>query len=330
MREDVSGSGIIAFAGNFMALENALKNGRPKEDEIKQIVDNIKKAEVNFYKSFNVKAEKKILAKLSQMFYDNIPMAQHPEYLTRLVKKNAGKTHEETFEKISENIFANSFFISKEETDAFLNDPSLKKLQSDPAYAYFKAFTDNYNTNIKPHIDEFNAINAAEGKKYMKALMEMEKDKTFYPDANSTFRVTYGNVKSYKPKDGVEYNYYTTLSGVIEKENPNTFEFRVPAKLKELYKAKDYGQYANANGDITVAFISNNDITGGNSGSPVMNDNGELVGIAFDGNWEAMSGDIYFDQKYKRTISVDIRYVLFLIDKFGGAQNLINEMKIVK
>jgi hypothetical protein len=136
-------------------------------------------------------------------------------------------------------------------------------------------------------------------------------------------------VKAYSPKDGVDFDFFTTLDGIIEKDDPNEFSFRVPSKLKDLYKAKDYGRYADKDGSLHVAFISNNDITGGNSGSPVMNGNGELIGLAFDGNWEAMSGDIYFDSKYKRTISVDIRYVLFLIDKYGGAQNLINEMKIV-
>ncbi|MCW3085634.1 MAG: Peptidase [Bacteroidetes bacterium] len=329
-REGVTGSSLIAFAASFTGLEKALNTDKPNADDVKKAVNAIKAAEDSFYKSFNSKSEEKILAKLTQMFYENIVASQHPEYLTQLVKKNKGDNNGETFQTISKKIFDKSFITTKAGSDKFLDSPSLKKLQADPAYAYFKAFYDNYIKNIKPHIDAFNAINNAEGKKYMKALMEMQPTKNFYPDANSTFRVTYGTVKAYDPKDGVHYNYYTTLSGVMEKEDPKSFEFQVPEKLKELYKAKDFGQYANANGDINTDFISNNDITGGNSGSPVMNGNGELVGIAFDGNWEAMSGDIYFDQKYKRTISCDIRYILFLIDKFGGATNLINEMKIVK
>lgn len=327
-KEGITGSSIIAFAGNYLALENALT--KKDQAEITKAAEAIKKAELNFYKSFNAKSEEKILAQITQMFYQNIVFSQHPELLTALVKKNKGKSQAETFEKIAGKVFEKSFLVSKEKADEFIAKPDLKKLQNDPAFAYFKAFYTNYNQNIKPHIDEFNTINNAEGKKYVKALMEMQAGKNFYPDANGTMRLSYGNVKSYRPKDGMEYDYYTSLSGVMEKENPKSFEFKIPSKLKELYKAKDYGQYANPNGDITVAFISNNDITGGNSGSPVMNGSGELVGIAFDGNWEAMSGDIYFDQKYKRTISVDIRYVLFLIDKFGGAQNLINEMKIIK
>jgi hypothetical protein len=329
-REGVTGSAIISYAASYMALEKSLKAETQNPEEIKKNVESLKKASELFYKSFNVVSEEKILARLTQMFYENIAPNQHPQYLTDLVKKGKGKTNNEKFDNFSKKLFEKSFMISKVKSDKFLEKPDLKTLEADPSFAYFKAFYDNYTTNIKPHIDEFNAVNNEEGKKYIKALMEMQANKNFYPDANSTLRLTYGNVKSYDPKDGVHYNYFTTLSGVMEKENPAAFEFNVPSKLKELYKAKNYGQYANQDGDITVAFISNNDITGGNSGSPVINGSGELVGIAFDGNWEAMSGDIYFDQKYKRTISCDIRYILFLIDKFGGASNLINEMNIVK
>lgn len=329
LKEGITGSSIIAFAANYMALEKALNTDKQNADEIKKDIEAIKNAEANFYKSFNAKSEEKILARLTQMFYENIAASQHPVYLTDIVKKGKGKTNAEKFDNFSKKLFDKSFMVSKDKNENFLAKPTLKELQADPAFAYLKAFYDNYNANIKSHIDAFNVINNAEGKKYVKALMEMQPNKNFYPDANSTMRLTYGNIKSYDPKDGVHYNYYTTLSGVMAKENPKEFEFRVPSKLKELYKAKNYGQYANKDGDITVAFISNNDITGGNSGSPVMNNKGELVGIAFDGNWEAMSGDIYFDQKYKRTISCDIRYILFLIDKFGGASNLIQEMNIV-
>ncbi|HBN06936.1 MAG TPA: serine protease, partial [Bacteroidales bacterium] len=164
---------------------------------------------------------------------------------------------------------------------------------------------------------------------FVKGVMEMESPKHFAPNANSTIRYTYGQVKDYKPKDGITYNNFTTLEGIISKEDNTSWEFTVPEKLKELYRTKDYGQYG-VNGTVPVAFITNNDITGGNSGSPVMNAKGELIGIAFDGNWEAMSGNITFNPDLQRCINVDIRYVLFIIDKFAGAKNLINEMKIVK
>ncbi len=330
MREGISGSSLIGDAMKFIGLEKALSANPQKPEDVKKAVDILKKDGEDFYKSFNVISEEKILAQLTQMFFENIPLDQQPEFLAKMMKKYKGKTTKETFEKLAASIFKKSFLVSKTNAFAFLDKPDLKKLQKDPAFEYAKAFYTNYSDKIKPHIDSFNAINNTQGVLYVKALMEMQPTKNFYPDANGTLRLSYGNVKSYKPKDGVDYKYYTTLAGVMEKENPKDFEFTVPAKLKDLFNKKDFGQYADANGEMHTDFISNNDITGGNSGSPVMNANGELVGLAFDGNWEAMSGDIFFDSKYKRTISVDIRYVLFLIDKFGGAQNLINEMKIIK
>jgi len=155
-------------------------------------------------------------------------------------------------------------------------------------------------------------------------------EKVFAPDANSTLRMTWGVVGSYDPQDAVHYDYITSIEGVMQKEDPSNSEFIVPDRLKELYQAKDYGQYADENGDLIVNFISNNDITGGNSGSPVINGDGALIGTAFDGNWEAMSGDIFFEDKLQRTISVDIRYTLFIIDKYAGASHLIDEMTLVK
>ena len=160
--------------------------------------------------------------------------------------------------------------------------------------------------------------------------MEKNQGKAMYPDANFTMRMSYGSILDYYPRDAVHYDYVTTLKGVMEKEDPDNWEFVVHAKLKELYNAKDYGQYALANGEMPVAFLSTNDITGGNSGSPVINGKGELIGTAFDGNWEAMSGDIVFEPELQRCINVDIRYTLFIIDKFAGAQRLIDEMTIVK
>ena len=158
----------------------------------------------------------------------------------------------------------------------------------------------------------------------------MQPEKLFYPNANSTMRLTYGNVLPYDPRDGVTYHYTTTIDGLMAKEDPSNFEFNVDPRMKELWMKKDYGQYADANGNLTVNFLSNNDITGGNSGSPVINGDGQLIGTAFDGNWEAMSGDLYFEPNIQRTISVDIRYTLWIVDKCYGATNLIEEMNIVK
>ena len=171
----------------------------------------------------------------------------------------------------------------------------------------------------------------AEARKlYTEGLLKWRKGEPSYPDANFTMRLTYGTVKGYEPKDAVIYKHYTTLDGVMEKEDPNNWEFVVPEKLKTLWETKDFGQYARPDGKMPVAFLSNNDITGGNSGSPIMNAKGELIGLAFDGNWESMSSDVMFEPDLQRCINVDIRYVLFIVEKFGGAKWLIDEMTIVK
>ena len=180
-----------------------------------------------------------------------------------------------------------------------------------------------------PRIQAVDARIARAERLFLKGLREMKPDELFYPDANSTMRFTYGKVGGYNPADAVYYDYFTTLDGVMEKENPSHHEFVVPAKLKDLHARKDYGPYG-SNGTQVVNFISNNDITGGNSGSPVINGQGHLIGLAFDGNWEAMSGDILFEKEVQRCINVDARYILFVIDKFAGSSRLIDEMTIIR
>ena len=197
------------------------------------------------------------------------------------------------------------------------------------ATAYSRAkweFYRNVNQKMLPIKDELNLLH----KTYVRGLCEMYAPTPKAPDANFTIRLTYGNVKAYSPRNGVQYNYYTTLEGVMEKEDSINSDFIVPAKLKELYEKKEYGRYADANGQLPVCFITTNDITGGNSGSPVMNAYGQLIGVAFDGNWESLSGDINFDNEKQRCIVVDIRYILFILDKFGNCNHLIKEMTIAE
>ena len=203
------------------------------------------------------------------------------------------------------------------------------KVVADPALAAFISFSAEVfgpYGQIAKHKENLAKARQA----YTAGLLEWKKGEPSYPDANFTMRLTYGTVKGYSPKDGVLYNYYTTLKGVMEKEDPNNWEFVVPEKLKTLWETKDFGQYARPDGKMPVAFLSNNDITGGNSGSPIMNAKGELIGLAFDGNWESMSSDVMFEPDLQRCINVDIRYVLFIVEKFGGAKWLIDEMTIVK
>jgi hypothetical protein len=164
----------------------------------------------------------------------------------------------------------------------------------------------------------------------MKGLLEMQTERNFYPDANFTMRLTYGSVEPYKGADAVNYDYVTTMDGVMAKYKPNNWEFDIPQDVRDLYEARDYGRYADENGQLIVNFITTNDITGGNSGSPVINGNGELIGLAFDGNWEAMSGDLSFEQKVQRTIVMDARYLLWCIEKVGKAHNIINELTVIE
>ena len=210
----------------------------------------------------------------------------------------------------------------------FLENPSPAKITLDPAY---KTMTSIYNFYLDNLYEKRKVVkdNLKKGNRlFIAGLQEMDTIKNYYPDANSTMRVTYGKVSDYSPGNAMQYNYDTTIEGIIEKEDSSSAEFIVPKKLKTLYEERDYGKYADEYGDLRINFISNNDITGGNSGSPVINAWGELVGTAFDGNWEAMSGDIAFENDIQRTISVDIRYILFIIDKFAEASYLIEEMTI--
>ena len=232
------------------------------------------------------------------------------------------------FKAYVDELFEKSVFASSENLDK-AEGMTMEELKNDPAMVLWNAIMQKRSI-LSPDVVATSDQLARGTKAYAAGLLEWNKGKASYPDANSTMRLTYGNVKSYSPKDGVLYKHYTTLKGVMEKEDPDNYEFRVPAKLKELYEAKDYGQYANRDGELPTCFLSNCDITGGNSGSPVLNADGDLVGLAFDGNWESMSGDVIFEPDLQRCISVDIRYVMFVVDKFGGAGHLIKEMELVK
>jgi hypothetical protein len=323
LSEGLFGIGISGIAFSMYGYETA-KDTAAANKAIAMAQQNMDA----FYEEFFAGADEKIMRQILLMYYQNIPKEQQAPYMATILKK--GKTPEEAINKFAAEVYAKSLFANKEKFKVFLAKPNAKTIAKDPAYAMVKSFYENYLNNFKPKVDEFNAAIGKEGRAYVKGLMEMNPNKTFYPDANSSLRLTYGSVQGYEPKDAVKYDYVTTLDGVIEKHNPKDFEFNAPQRLLDLYNAKNFGQYALPNGKLPVAFITNNDITGGNSGSPVINGEGQLIGLAFDGNWEAMSGDIVFDEKYKRTINVDIRYVLFLIDKYGQAENIINELKIVR
>ncbi len=309
----------IKFASKFKKLADALEEKR----DVSAIVDELKKETEKYFKDFDLSVETELFGNLLQLFYDDIDKEYWPTIFQYIERKYDGDV-----KYFAEDLYKTTIFRSKEATLKFLNKPSYSKLKSDPLYKTM--------ISMRGCLNKFKLINQDEIDKlkdlkrlYVKGILEMEKGKLLYPDANLTMRLTYGTVQDYSPADAVEYNYYTTLKGVIEKSFDDNPDYEVPDKLVDLYNKKDFGPYAE-NGEIRTCFLTNNDITGGNSGSPVINAYGELVGLAFDGNWEAMSGDLVFEPKLQRTIVVDIRYVLFIIDKFAGAKNLINELKIIK
>ncbi|MCQ2204490.1 MAG: S46 family peptidase [Bacteroidales bacterium] len=317
----LAGPEIFRFAQNAKMLVAALAQNN--QGQIESATEALRSAAKSFYDDYNAETDKKVVEALGEYYKKKIKGFQ-PSYFTIVDKK-----YKSSFKKFSEDLFKKSIFANEERLMKFLQKPNKKTIEKDMAYiavnSIMEILQDAYNKGeqYSINIENLNRL-------FIKGLMEMNKEQLFYSDANFTMRLSYGTVGDYEPSDAVHYKHFTTLKGVMEKEDPDNWEFIVDPKLKNLYKAKDYGRYADKDGTMHVCFTSNNDITGGNSGSPVINGNGELIGLAFDGNWEAMSGDIAFENKLQKCINVDIRYVLFVIDKYAGARNIIEELKIVE
>lgn len=319
-REALNSIEILGIAGGYGAYAENLAKGKTQEAE--RAMAMAERRFASFYKDYSPATDRKVAKALIKVYRDKIKAEDRPSFYKEIEEKFAGN-----IDAYVDYIFDNSIFASQEKKEKAFADKA--DITNDPAVIAAISISE-VNAKAMEVLMKENAVLARGQKAYIAGLLDMKKGQAMYPDANSTMRMTYGKVLNYSPKDGVLFEHITTLKGVMEKEDPNNWEFEVPAKLKELYKNKDYGQYALPNGEVPVAFLSNNDITGGNSGSPVLNAKGELIGTAFDGNWEAMSGDIIFEPSLQRTISVDIRYTLFIMDKFGGAGYLLNEMTIAK
>lgn len=325
LREGIYAPTVVKYAQFASMLEDAVaKNDNEKlEATKKQLLDAVNDLP---YDQPIVEADKRLFDSILVLYYNNIPKDQQAPYFADVILKYAA-TPREAIKAYTDYVFDNSIFANADMAKGFIKNPRIAMLKNDVAFKHFDAFRKHYNTAFKGKVDEFNETILALGRKYIKGLMEMNPTKQYYPDANSSLRLTYGTVKSY-----MKFPMITNLDEVIEKnkKNPDNVEFSIPERLKELHKNKDYGRYAMKDGKLPVAFLSDNDITGGNSGSPVIDGEGRIIGLAFDGNWEAMSGNIHFDPKNKRTINVDIRYVLWLIEKYGQAPNIVNEMTIVQ
>lgn len=322
------GPEIISFAHRFDSLYYYLKTEEIPEDlkmaKIADLNTKLKYYSSNYYfNSYNMEVDKKLFIALLRILYDDLSEEFYPSFFTDVQKK-----YKSNFALYAEYLFEKSIFSSKESVYEFLRDPSAKVMEKDPAfivmqscYSKFDEIKANYN-RVRKELQNGERI-------YMAGILEMYDGKRkFYPDANSTMRLTYGKVTKYTPTDGTEKPYYTTFDELISREDANNPDFIVPEKLKVLYAKKDYGRYKNADGTIPVCFLSDCDVTGGNSGAPILNGKGELVGVVFDINWEATASSLSYTPEQTRTISTDIRYILFIVEKYAEATNIINELDI--
>ncbi|MCC7296776.1 MAG: S46 family peptidase [Bacteroidia bacterium] len=324
LQDGVNNSQVMAFALQMYGLDGQL-NDKEKAAAAKEGL--LKKAEgINgMFANFYDPIEKKVLAAVIRRMSEDLDHKYLPALLNELVAK-----YNRDYDKVADALWKKSMYSNKEKLAKFLKNPSAKALLKDPIFNIVNAYMNTLTKDLKPKYDEINSKLDRANRLFLSAALQMDSQKAWAPDANATMRLTYGHIMNYEPRDGVHNKTFTTAKGYTEKYIPGDFEFDAPVALLELIRKKDYGQYADKDGELHTCFLSNNDITGGNSGSPVINANGELIGIAFDGNYEAISSDFMFMPETQRTISVDIRFVLFIIDKFGGAKNIVDEMTLVK
>lgn len=326
------GANAARYGLNYNVLFNKApdkKNAVADQKKMDSMAKVIKPRVKEYFKTGTFNTDKRVLLEQLLLIVNKLPAEKRPEFFKDVFKKfNTDDNNKAIYDYVN-YIYENSKLLDSVKAIKFLDKPTQKQLINDPFFQLVKNMLTHYQKNLASVNGTAKAKMAKNHKLYIEALREWKKDKKFYPDANSTLRLSYGTVQSYIPRDAVKYNYYTTYEGILEKADSTSNEFNAPARQLELLKKKDFGRYAQ-NDTLRVNFLTDNDITGGNSGSPVLDGQGNLIGIAFDGNWESMISKLYVDPALNRTISVDIRYVLWVIDKYAGADNLIKELKIVE
>jgi hypothetical protein len=306
----------VAFPFFFKELGYA-----SEQEQISDLIDRMREKGKDFYRNYNSQTDQKIASAMMKMYALDVEPLYYPGLFSTIHKDFNGDII-----KYIDHLYRKSIFTDPSRFEKFTEKPKFKKLIKDPAFMGSFSMYQTYQ-QILDEYEELDDRYFTARRNYVNATREMYPDSIFYPDANSTLRLSYGTVCDYLARDAVRGEYYTTLAGVMEKEDPENRAFQVPEKLKQLYEEKNYQPYVRDN-TMRVCFLTNLDTTGGNSGSPVLNSRGELIGLNFDGNWESMSGDIIYEPEFQRSICVDIRYVLFIIDKFAGAHHLIQEMDI--
>lgn len=318
--------GAIEFGSTYLIMDNIKKALEEKNDSLLQASKKqLEEAYDGIHnKDYDHEVDRAVAKAILPALAKAMNADELPDFYNTIRNEFKGD-----YDAYVDNLYDNSILSNRSNLDKFLKKPTVKAIERDPATAYSRSKNLKIQELGKAHGEQNNGLDLLH-KAYIRGLGEMKQPMPSYPDANFTIRLTYGNVKAYSPKDAVYYNYYTTTDGILEKENPENREFMVPAKLKELIQKKDFGRYAMKDGTMPVCFLTTNDITGGNSGSPVINAEGHLIGTAFDGNWESLSGDINFDNNLQRCINLDIRYVLFILEKLGNCEHLIKEMNIIE
>jgi len=324
--EAILGIEAVNFSLSFINVIDSLNNGKKPED-LQKDIDKLKGNSARFFKDYNANTDKKIAAALLKMYYTDIDKNQHAE-----IFKEVDKKYKNDFDKYANDMYGKSIFVSEIDMNKAIANigKEYKKMQKDPIYKLMQSFYTKFINDVRSQYNALDAEITSLNRIYMKGMRELVTTKKYYPDANSTLRITYGKVNGYFPRDAVFYEFYTTLEGLMAKENPLVDEFIVSPKLKELYLKKDYGQYADKNNNLRIAFCASNHTTGGNSGSPVLNGDGHLIGTNFDRNWEGTMSDIMYNPDQVRNIVLDIHYTLFVIDKYAGAGYLLEEMTLVR
>ncbi|TCZ72177.1 S46 family peptidase [Flaviaesturariibacter aridisoli] len=334
INEGIMGSPLLAYAASLQNLENTMVKPGSSTADIQKLVASADRARTAFLEAHNTPSDRNIVASVLQMYYKEVPKEQQPQGLFEAIRNEYGSLDKPaTWEKYTDAVFDGTMLLDDAKWAAFKRSPDAQTLQTDLAYSLANAFLRNWQGKYLPKYQQFTTQNNEWGRLYLKGIREQNpaKAKMMYPDATFTMRVSYGKVSPYAPRDAVKYDYVTTMKGMLEKYKAGDYEFDLPQNVLEKARAKDFGQYKDARtGSLVTCFITTDDITGGNSGSPVINGNGELIGLAFDGNYEALSHKLAFDKNLNRTICVDIRFVLWCVDKVGGASNIVKELTLRK